>query len=365
MIYKCMKIGIIGTTLSGSHFLSQWLERNPNVTTCRGSNLEQADLIVSVNSRQPFQNNFYTSPVIIPSRTNAMLEWDRVKTKNMLHELGIPTPGFRVFELEELLNQFYSFVTPFVVKFNRDNRFGMQTIIVTDDNCVWVYEYIKSSSWICEHLFPGEQRNFLVEEYTVADREYSYHALFGQQNWQYLGSARDYKRRLDNDLGDNTPGMGAYFTDTIDSVVHEYADKIYNYLKKTDPYIGFIFLGILVNQGVPYVLEINIRSGDPEIQTILPTVENDIADLLYLTATGKPLPEITHNNLMPVTISLWGTGSLDTLPNDIVFGRCQENAPYYGTVTAIKESVEQSRNQLYTYLENSGFDYRTDIGLLL
>lgn len=360
-----MKIGIIGTTLSGSHFLSQWLERDPNVTTCRGADVEQADLIVSINSRQPFQPNTYSVPAIIPSCNNAMLEWDRVKTKNMLQTLDIPTPGFQVFELEELLNQFDSFDKPFVVKFNKDNRFGMQTIIVTNDNCAWAYEYIKSSTWTCEQLFPGQTRNFLVEQYTAADREYSYHALFGKHNWQYFGSARDYKRRLDNDLGDNTPGMGAYFTNDIDTVVHDYADKIYNYLKKTDPYIGFIFLGILVSQGIPYVLEINIRSGDPEIQTILPTVENGLAEMLYLTATGKPLPDIMHNNLKPVVVSLWGTGSLDALPNNIIFSRCQDRAPYYGTVTAITESVEQSCDQLYTYLSGSGFDYRTDIGLFL
>jgi len=357
-----MKIGIIGTTLSGSHFLSQWLERYPNVKVFRGQEVDQADLIISVNSRQPFQTNTYTVPAIIPSRTNAMLEWDRVQTKEMFQKLGIPTPGFRVFVLDDLLDQFYSFAKPFVVKFNRDNKFGMQTIIVTKDNYESAFDYIKSSDWTCKQLFPNEQRNFLVEEYIPADREYSYHALFGQCNWQYFGSACDYKQ---NDLGENTPGMGAYFTNDIDAVVHEYADKIYHYLKETDPYIGFIFLGILVSNGVPYVLEINIRSGDPEIQTIVPTINNDIAELLYLTATGKEIPKITFNSLKPVAISLWGSGTLPNVPSDIVYSRCQDKAPYHGTVTAIKESVEQSRNALYTYLAGSGFTYRTDIGLLL
>lgn len=356
-----MKIGIIGTTLSGSNFLSQWIERNPNMTVCQ--NPLDADLVVSVNSRQPFQPNTYTVPTIIPSQSNAMLEWDRVQTKTMFQELGIPTPGFKVFDLPQLLEHFYSFPQPFVVKFNRDNKFGMQTIIVDKDNYDWAYEYIKSSTWTCKHLFPNAERNFLIEEYIPADREYSYHALFGQQNWQYLGSARDYKRRLNNDLGENTPGMGAYFTNDIDAVVHEYADKIYHYLQKTDPYIGFMFLGILVSQGVPYVLEINIRSGDPEIQTIVPTIDNDLAELLYLTATGKEIPNIIHNNMKPVAISLWGEGVLDTIPMDIVYSQCKENAPYRGTVTAIKESVEESRNVLYTYLAGSGFTYRTDIGL--
>jgi len=362
MIYTYMKIGIIGTLLSGSHFLGQWLERDSTVQVI--DEMDRADLIISVNSRQPFQNLNYTVPHTIPSRHNAMLEWDRVQTKEMFHELGIPTPKFQVFELEELLKQFNHFKQPFVVKFNRDNRFGLQTIIVTEDNCSWAYEYIKSSTWTCAHLFPGEQRNFLVEEYIPADREYSYHALFGDQNWQYFGSARDYKQRLDGDHGDNTPGMGAYCVTDIDHIVHEYADKIYHHLKKTDPYIGFIFLGILVSQGIPYVLEINIRSGDPEIQTIVPTIENDIAELLYLTATGKEIPKITCNTLRPVAISLWGAGILSNVPTDIVYSLCQKKAPYHGTVMAAKENVEQSRDILYTCLSGSGFSYRTDIGLL-
>lgn len=360
-----MKIGIIGTALSASHFLQQWFERYPNVEIERGNNLDNTNLIVSINSRQPFQNHTYKVPNIVPSRSNAMLEWDRVQTKTMFQELGIPTPSFRVFDLETLLAQFHSFAKPFVVKFNLDNKFGMQTIIVQDDNVNNLYDYIKSSTWTCEYLFPDQQRNFLVEEYVPADREYSYHALFGQQNWQYFGSARDYKRKSNNDLGDNTPGMGAYFTNNIDAVVHEYADKIYNYLKKNNPYVGFIFLGILVSRGVPYVLEINVRSGDPEIQTIVPTVENNIVNLLYLTATKKKIPVITHNNLEPVTVSLWDTGVLAPVPKDIVYSQCQPTAPYHGTVTAVGKSVEESAKQLYTYLEGSGFTYRTDIGLLL
>lgn len=354
-----MKIGIIGTLLSGADFLAQWIERDPNIQVVDPA---EADLVVSVNSRQPFQNQTFTVPSIVPTRNNAMLEWDRVQTKTMFQELGIPTPDFQVFDLTTLLEKFDQFSCPFVVKFNRDNRFGMQTIVVTDSNRAQTYEYIKSSEWICAHLFPEAERNFLVEEYIPADREYSYHAIFGQQNWQYFGSACDYKQ---DSHGNNTPGMGAYFTNTIDAVVDEYADKIYNYLKKTDPYIGFIFLGILVSQGVPYVLEINIRSGDPELQTIVPTIENSIPDLLYQTATGNQIPAIIRNNLKPVAISLWGEGQLPTVPTDIIYSRCRANAPYNGVVMAAKENVELSRNRLYTYLAGSGFTYRTDIGLLL
>jgi phosphoribosylamine--glycine ligase len=355
-----MKISIIGTFLSGSHFLSQWFERDPKIKVIR--ELDRADLVLSLNSRNALLNRELTVPHIAPTRTNAMLEWDRVYTKTMFQELGIPTPAFRVFGLTELLKRFNQFDRPFVIKFNRDNKFGMQTIIVTDDNYSWVYEYIQSSKWDYADLFLGEERNFLVEEYLPADREYSYHALFGRQNWRYFGSACDYKKSLD---GYNTPGMGSYFTDNIDTIVHDYTDKIYNYLKKTDPYIGIIFLGILVSNGIPYVLEINIRSGDPEIQTIVPAIENSFADLLYVTATGNEIPTITFNNLKPVSVSLWGEGSLPAPPEDVVYSLCKAEAPYHGTVTAIKESVEQSRNTLYTYLDGSGFTYRTDIGLLL
>ena len=72
MIYTYMKIGIIGTLLSGSHFLGQWLERDSTVQVVY--EMDRADLIISVNSRQPFQNLNYTVPHTIPSRHNAMLE---------------------------------------------------------------------------------------------------------------------------------------------------------------------------------------------------------------------------------------------------------------------------------------------------
>ena len=102
--------------------------------------------------------------------------------------------------------------------------------------------------------------------------------------------SKDYKRKYNGDSGPNTFGMGSISPVPFSPVVQTYAEKIVNYLNSQGmPYVGFLYLGILECNGIPYLLEVNTRPGDPEIQSILPTIDSNLSTAFYNAATGNPL----------------------------------------------------------------------------
>jgi len=334
-------------------------------------------------------------PYFFVSSAIAELERDKSITKKLLNKLGIPTPKFQHVDGDYLYENFNNIPRPFVVKLNSVYQFGKQTIIVTDENQKDVFLdlfslYVTGDPKITNIT---KKTSLLIEEYIELTQEYSYHALFNKSNWQYLGTARDYKKLDEGDVGPNSVSMGCYSVVDVDSRIHEYAEKIYNFLKiylgsQNDHYRGFIFLGIGINQdGVPMILEINTRSGDPELPAILGTVDSNITELLYAASMDLTIPPVKHNNKETVSIRVinriydWTVPAsflpkFENVPADIIIG-C-DGGPTgrdgqelklikHSILTTTANTREEAAQKLYNYLDKQyigQYTYRRDIGFL-
>jgi phosphoribosylamine--glycine ligase len=321
---------------------------------------------------------FFVSPEL------TSLEKNKSLCKKMLTHLGIPTSIGETVDGKYLFENFYKIERPFVVKLNFVYQYGKQTIIVDDENYEEVYMDLFSvrlnqNARITNINF---DTSLIIEKFIRLKREYSYHCLMNNENWRYFGSARDYKKTEDGDKGFNSVSMGAYNTNDIDPIVHEYADKIFNFLKQRGtPYKGFMFIGIGVDENdVPIVLEINTRSGDPELQVIVNSIKNDLGDLFYRASKDLPIPEIIHDDQKTVTVRLinsvydWTKKSsflpkLAPCPDHIIQGIEGTNGFYlkHSVFTCSSNSHHESATSIYDYLDKQfvgQFRYRRDIGFL-
>lgn len=359
--------------------------------------LESLDLSVDlVIPTQPvmqiwreYQQKIKGIPHLMPPLEGGELEFSKIKTKELLKRLDIPSPDYRVYSQEDFFKNFLSIPRPFVFKFNQDWRFGRQTIIVTDENYKDEYDDLikEGTTRNVNVLGPFKNQKFIVEEY-VEGTEYSYHALCNSQSTEFIGAARDYKKYKDGDLGSNTGGMGSYNINTVHDIVHLYAERITNYFKDIgDTYVGFLFLGILVKKdGTPMVLEINTRPGDPEMQAIMPCISNNLVDLFYNAANNHKIDKVSFNNLNTVVVKLVSKRFFDNphinpklpadlqypiftnIPNDIILSyESTETMTCYASLTCTKSTRKEAADTIYRYLKTidvGDFTYRTDIGLL-
>jgi phosphoribosylamine-glycine ligase len=323
-------------------------------------------------------------PYFFPSPELVRLESNKNLTKIMLNKIGIPNSPGEIYDGKQLFANFKSLPRPFVVKLNYVYQYGRQTYIVTDENYEEVFLDLFSdrTGFLPRITNITNDTNITIEKFVNLKREYSYHLVANASGWKYLGSARDYKKLEDGDIGFNSVSMGAYNIDDIDPQVHEYADKIINYLKNYGyPYKGFMFIGIGVDENdVPLVLEINTRSGDPELQVILGSIENNLADLFLACSTDAPIPDIVHNNNKSVTVRLVNTHynwqwpasflpKLNPCPDNIICGLEGVDRFHikHSVFTTSDTTHEQASKTLYEYLDKQQvgqYRYRRDIGLL-
>jgi len=316
-------------------------------------------------------------PYFFVNHKSTEYERDKFLTKNMFKELDIPTADGFLIDGKQLKENFYKYVRPFVVKIINKYQYGRQTIIVNDGNYKEVYQSLFTSGL---YEIP-ETIQVLVEEYIDLEREYSYHALFNFNSWRFFGAARDYKKLEDGDVGYNSVSCGAYSSQDVDKVVHEYADKIYSYFKKIKlNYRGFIFLGIGVRKdGTPIILEINTRSGDPELQVMIECIDNDLASLFADASCDYRIPEIKFNGKQAVTVSLLNSHydwtiracdlpNLQDVPSNIIYS-VDYPSDYlkHGVMTAVADTRQAASELIYNYLNTQHigqYRYRKDIGIL-
>jgi phosphoribosylamine--glycine ligase len=319
-------------------------------------------------------------PALFPSKQNGYLEFSKIKTKQLLEDLKIPSPKYSVLSYDNLIEQFFNIPRPFVFKFDEDHRDGLQTVIVSDDNFIDEYQLLLVSGkdrYLKKVLGNFVDQKFIVEEYVEGIREYSYHVLCSRDTHVYLGSARDYKKVNNGDTGSNTVGMGSYGLVEADEIVHSYVDLILNNLKDHgDPYVGILYLGIIVNQlGVPMVLEINTRAGDPELHSILPLIKQDISEIFYNAATNRLLDNISFLSDKSVSVRIVKSNTenndnfvskLKNVPADIsVYQSGAWETKFQGVLTATAPTVEQASDKIYNYLNSidmTNFIFRSDIG---
>ena len=347
------------------------------------------DLIIPCNQIYQMSDNFHSTfaklgiPTLFPSKQNGLLEFSKIKTKELFQTLNIPTPNYRVFTYTELIDQFFKLPRPFVFKFDEDNRQGLQTVIITDNTVDDEYKILQQFGRN-RNLKPffGDFTNqqFIVEDFIDIVREYSYHVLCSRDDNIYLGSSRDYKKISNNDVGINTPGMGSYGLVESDEIVKTYVDKIINYLNKNNrPYVGILYLGVAVTRsGDSMILEINTRSGDTEFHNILPMITNNVSKLFYNAASNNPLEQIKFSqdksvairivNLDPQNNKTNFSERLKNIPPDIcLYQSGIKNDKWQGVLTSTAATVGQASDKIYNYLNTvdmSNFTFRSDIGYL-
>jgi phosphoribosylamine--glycine ligase len=327
-------------------------------------------------------------PILMPSYGLGDLEWSKHAGKQLLTMLGIPTPHFRKVHRSELIKDFYHLPRPYVIKYEQDSRFGLQTIIINDSTIDTEFATIINAqeSAMRKNLKKSDEETpFIIEDYVDGMQEYSYHAICNEKNWQYLGTARDYKKRYENDIGHNTISMGAYSpVENVDLQISSYVSKILEFLKsKETPFVGILYLGIMIDKtGTPQVLEINTRPGSPEIETIIPTIDTNLLDIFSSTALNNEIPEIKFNNQHVVSLRIVNKDYteqvatskvsfiLPDLPptvENITVSKGSQNKLWHSVLTISDKNRNVAASKLYQFLENKSmgdFTFRTDIGFL-
>ncbi len=223
------------------------------------------------------------APVLAPPQKLSFLEASKAKAKHFLQTAGIPTAEAVIFDYTrqvEAERYLQAASYPLVIKAS-GLAAGKGVLIATNAEEAIAF----ARGCLTGSLFQGAGQTIVVERFLVGE-ERSVLLLSDGKGYVILPVARDYKRLLSGDQGPNTGGMGAYApaadTQWLDIVKETVLEPTFAALRRAGtPYVGFLYVGLIWVEGEPYVLEYNIRLGDPEAQVVLPLVANSLEELLY------------------------------------------------------------------------------------
>ena len=218
-----------------------------------------------------------------PNKYASKLEGSKAFMKKICLQNGIPTAKFKICnKISQVKDFLKKSDLPIVVK--ADGLAAGKGVTI----CKSVKEVMNSSKDILKGKFKSSKK-VVLEEFLQGE-EASYFVIVDNYNFKFFGTAQDHKRVYENDKGPNTGGMGAYSPAPIVTATLEkkIVTRIINptlkaLKKKKNPYSGFLYVGLMIKKGEPYLIEYNIRMGDPECQVILPRLETDLVKILKHT----------------------------------------------------------------------------------
>ena len=284
---------------------------------------EEIDLIV-IGPEKPLVNGLadylekFNIKVFGPNKIASQLEGSKIFTKQICEKYNIPTAKFGIFQNKEDSKTFLK-KTNFPTVIKADNLASGKGVYICSNEI--------EADIAIEEIFNGkfgEAKNLLIEEFLEGE-EMSYFTINDGNNFKYFGSAQDHKRVMEGDKGKNTGGMGAYSPSRLMSA--ELEKKIIDRIIKPTlkaltelgtEYKGFLYAGLMIVNNNPYLIEYNVRMGDPECQTILPKLETDLLDI-FLACCEKKLDKINikWSNMNSLCVVMCSNGYPDTFKKNI------------------------------------------------
>ena len=360
---------------------------------------QEIDMVV-VGPEDPLVNGIYDFflndsqlhhvAVIGPQKAAAQLEGSKEFAKEFLYRHKIPTAAYESFTKDNL-EAGYAFLEtlkpPYVLK--ADGLAAGKGVLILLDLKEAKQEL---KNMLVDSKFGSASAKVVIEEF-LDGIELSCFVLTDGKHYKLLPTAKDYKRIGEADTGLNTGGMGAIspvpFADDI--LLKKIEDRIVKptvegLAKDQLPYKGFIFIGLIVVNNEPIVIEYNVRMGDPETEAVLPRLKTDLVEIFQ--AIDKQCLNEVDIEIDPqtaVTVMLVSGGypeayekgkeitGLDTIENSIVFhaganekdGKIVTSGGRVMAVTSFGQDIESALKTSYKSIEHIKFDgmnYRNDIG---
>ena len=246
---------------------------------------KKIDLVI-VGPEQPLVNGVVdflennNIKVFGPNKTAAQLEGSKIFTKKLCEKYKIPTAKFGVFIDKDSAGKFLKNCKfPIVIK--ADGLAAGKGVYISENYS----EAINAVNEVFDGKF-GAANNILIEEFLDGE-EMSFFVISDGKNYKMFGTAQDHKRVFEGDKGKNTGGMGAYSpsrleTDELNNkIIKKIIEPTLKGLKEINcEYKGFLYAGLMIVKNEPYLIEYNVRMGDPECQTLLPKLKTDFLSII-------------------------------------------------------------------------------------
>ncbi len=222
-----------------------------------------------------------------PNKYAARLEGSKAFMKSICKKYKIPTAEFKTCKSKKDVIQFLK-KTKFPLVVKADGLAAGKGVTI----CKTKNEVLNVSNEIFQGKFKTSKK--LVLEEFLEGEEASYFLIVDKKSYKFFGSAQDHKRVGENEKGPNTGGMGAYSPAPIINknlerkIISKIVRPTLQALKnKKKPYTGFLYVGLMIKKNEPYLIEYNVRMGDPECQVILPRLNTDIVKIFNAAISQK------------------------------------------------------------------------------
>ena len=324
-----------------------------------------------------------------PNKMASQLEGSKIFTKKLCEKYNIPTAKFGIFQNKIDAKKFLK-KTNFPTVIKADNLASGKGVYICNNEI--------EGQIAVEEIFDGKfgkAENLLIEEFLIGE-EMSFFTIHDGKVFKFFDTAQDHKRVLEGDKGKNTGGMGAYSPSRL--INKDLEEKIINKIIKPTikglselgcEYKGFLYSGLMIVKDEPYLIEYNVRMGDPECQTILPKLRTDLVEII-LSCCDQKLEEIKiewsnkkslcvvicsngYPEVYQKNVEITGLDKILLNKNEFLFhaGTSKKNQKIYATggrvlnFVCLSDNFKTAREDIYINLERlnwSGGFYRNDIG---